>query len=234
MLLPKSETTDMIVSIMQPYYVPYIGYWELIKKSDFFVLYDDAQFMKGGWINRNKLEVTGVAKYITIPLKNQSPNKLINEIEMAVDFSKYMDQLFAKIKNYYYKAEYFDELTKFISLSHDIDNPLFISKFLEYNISKTLEILGIETPILKSSELTYDHDGTAEQKVKSICKIIGAHTYMNPIGGKHLYNKNHFNDDGLNLIFHESKLTYEFGHNSILDLIANFGLKNIRDALHEV
>ena len=229
-----SEPTVMIASIMQPYYVPYIGYWELIKKSDVFVLYDDAQFIKGGWINRNKIEVKGSAKYLTIPLKNQSPNKLINEIEIAIGFSKYMDQMIAKIQNYYFKAKYIDELFKFINLTHDFNGPSLISKFLDFNITKTLEILKIETPVLNSSDLPYDNNGTAEQKVKSICKIVGARTYINPVGGKHLYHEDHLNDEGLKLKFYESFLTHEFGYNSILDVIANFGIDNLQNALHEV
>ena len=72
----------MKVGIMQPYFFPYIGYWQLINAVDKFVIYDDVNFIKGGWINRNKILVNGQARYINLQMHKASQNKLINEIEV--------------------------------------------------------------------------------------------------------------------------------------------------------
>ena len=71
----------MKLGIMQPYYLPYIGYWQLLNAVDKYVIYDDVNFIKGGWINRNRILNNGVVQYFNVPMIGSSPFKLINQIE---------------------------------------------------------------------------------------------------------------------------------------------------------
>ena len=79
----------MKLGIMQPYFMPYIGYWQLIGAVDKYVIFDDVNYIKKGWINRNNILVNGNKKLFTISLHNASQNKLINEIAIADDFEKF-------------------------------------------------------------------------------------------------------------------------------------------------
>jgi hypothetical protein len=83
----------MKLAIMQPYFVPYIGYFQLINLVDRFVIYDDVNYIKGGWINRNRILINSEPRYLTVPLKGMSPNKLINEIFLTSE-EKSMDKLY--------------------------------------------------------------------------------------------------------------------------------------------
>ena len=78
----------MKIAILQPYFFPYIGYWHLIKKVDTLVIYDDSQYMKGGWINRNRFVIGGELKYFSLPVQSVSSNKLISETSFVLDKDK--------------------------------------------------------------------------------------------------------------------------------------------------
>jgi hypothetical protein len=80
----------MKLGIMQPYLFPYLGYWQLIKAVDLYVVYDDVTYIKGGWINRNNFLINGEKKLFTIKLKNAGSYKLINEIEILDDFVNFI------------------------------------------------------------------------------------------------------------------------------------------------
>ena len=96
----------MKLGIMQPYFVPYIGYWQLMNAVDKYVIYDDVNFIKRGWINRNNILVNGKAQLFTISLNRASQNRLINEIEIGDDFQNFL----RTIEMAYKKAPYFDEV----------------------------------------------------------------------------------------------------------------------------
>lgn len=121
----------MKIGIMQPYFFPYIGYWQLINAVDKYVIYDDVNFIKGGWINRNRILMNGEAKLINLKMNGASPNKLINEIELANDIV-YNKKLLKTIESCYKKAPYFE---KAFPIIEDIINNS------ERNLSKNLEYL---------------------------------------------------------------------------------------------
>src|SRR5690606_3799363 len=98
----------MKIAIMQPYLFPYLGYFQLINAVETFVFYDDVNFIKRGWINRNQILVDNKAALFTVPLKKASQNKLINEIDMAID-EKWLSQFFKTIEQNYKNAPYFDD-----------------------------------------------------------------------------------------------------------------------------
>ena len=97
------------VAIMQPYFLPYIGYWQLINVVDEYVIGDDVNFIKKGWINRNRMLIDNEAKLFNIPIVDKSSNKLINQIEVLQE-NYWKDKLLKKIRNCYSKAPYYKEI----------------------------------------------------------------------------------------------------------------------------
>jgi len=198
----------MKVAIMQPYFFPYIGYWQLINAVDKFVIYDDVNFIKGGWINRNNILVNGETKLINLRMDKASPNKLINEIE--IDHNEiYMKKLLKTINQSYSKAPFFEEVFQLVKnvTSHDETN---LARYLEFSIRKVNEYLGINTEILLSSEIKKSHDFKGQDKVLEMCKILCADQYINAIGGQDLYSKEDFISVGIELDFLKTKvITYQ-------------------------
>ena len=99
----------MKLAIMQPYFFPYVGYWQLLNAVDRFVVYDDVNYIKGGWINRNRILINGKPSYITIPLNRASPNNLICDLTLQTS-PVWRRKMIKSIENTYRKAPYFDEI----------------------------------------------------------------------------------------------------------------------------
>ena len=187
----------MKLGIMQPYFLPYIGYFQLIKAVDKFIFYDDVNYIKNGWINRNRISINGKAHYITVHQKGASPNKLINEIEIIDNRNK----LRKTILNAYSKAPYFKKAWPFVEKVFEFETDK-ISELAEYSIIQTCKYLGIDTKFEFSSK---DYRETAnlklEKRLIAICNINKALEYINPIGGIELYEKKTFMNEGINLSF---------------------------------
>jgi hypothetical protein len=191
----------MKIGIMQPYLFPYIGYFQLISAVDKFIIYDDVNYIKGGWINRNNILVNNQKHLFTITLDQSSPYKLINEIFIKDNFLK----LKKTISLYYGKAPYFQKIFPLIEsiLSYDEKNlGLFI-----YNTIITISIfLGIKTEFIVSSTLNKNNNLKNIEKVLHICDLMGASKYINAIGGKNLYDKYEFAKHNIELNFLKTKL----------------------------
>jgi len=187
----------MKTAIMQPYFFPYIGYFQLINAVDTFVLYDDVTYIKGGWINRNRIYENGSSNYWTLPLENASSNRLIKDIEHIGDWNK----LLKTIQQNYGRTWYADAVWNLILLEVAGNQKITtISKLNEYAIRKICKYLGITTKIVLSSELTGLKEGRVE-RLCSICEQTNATTYINAIGGQILYNKEQFKENGIDLLF---------------------------------
>lgn len=214
----------MKVGIMQPYFFPYIGYWQLINAVDKFVIYDDVNFIKGGWINRNKILVNGQARYINLQMHKASPNKLINEIEVLGN-KVYNKKLLKTIESSYRKAPYYSEVYPIIEsiIKQDENN---LAKYLINSIREVCKYLGISTQILVSSEIEKNNNLRGQDKVIEICKVLRADQYINAIGGIELYSRKDFESNGILLNFLRTKsIRYkQFNDNflpnlSIIDVI---------------
>ena len=127
----------MIVGIMQPYFVPYIGYWQLMNAVDRYVVYDDVNFIKGGWIYRNRILLGGEAKYINVPMLGASSFKKINEIMVHHEIALENKNL-RMLENAYGKAPYFHEI--FPILERIIRNP---EESLALYLADSIYILSI-------------------------------------------------------------------------------------------
>lgn len=186
---------------MQPYLLPYIGYWQLINAADTFVIYDDVNYIKKGYINRNAILEGGQAKLFTLELLGASQNKLINEIEVGNNATK----LLKTIRQNYKRAPYFETVFPMLEkiLEHEEKN---LAKYLGNSLFDIADYLGIKTKIIFSSSIEKENGLRGEAKVIDICKSLDATDYINPIGGQGLYDKESFVDHGLELDFIKSDL----------------------------
>ena len=190
----------MKLAIMQPYLFPYIGYFQLIQAADKFVLYDNIQFTKKGWINRNRILVNGKDEYITLPLKKGSDFLNINERKLADTFTTDRIKLLRKINEAYKKAPEFKPVFSLLeSVINNKEENLF--DFIFQSIQAVCKYLDIKTEFVISSAVPLDHQLKAQDKVIAICKTLNASQYINPIGGLDLYSKETFKQNNIELNF---------------------------------
>lgn len=223
----------MKIAIMQPYFLPYIGYFQLINSVDKFICYDDVNYINKGWINRNNILFNGQKKIFTISLSGASQNKLINEIEISDDFDKFIKT----IRLNYFKAPYFNETMEVIEKIKYFDNRN-LSLFIKNSLELILDYLNITTELLLSSEIPKDNNLKGQNKILAICKELNATSYINPIGGVELYNKDDFKKEGIRLDFIKaSPIVYKQFNNdfvpwlSIIDVLMFNSVAEVNEML---
>ena len=190
----------MKIGIMQPYFFPYIGYFQLMDAVDEFVIYDNIKFTKKGWINRNRILVDGKDSYITVPLKKDSDYLDVRDRCLAESWLSERNTMLNRIICSYKKAPYFDcayPITEKCILFEEYN----LFNFILNSLNLIKEYLEIQTPLLISSSILIDHELKAEEKVIAICKARKADSYLNPIGGTQLYSKDRFKELGIDLHF---------------------------------
>ena len=194
----------MILGIMQPYFFPYIGYWQLMNAVDKYVIADDLNFIKGGYINRNRILCNGEPSYFRLPVQKISQNKPICEHTIGLDEAE-IHKLLQALTCSYKHAPYYDRTFEHVKEVLDYgltDEGKNLSVFLENANRKTAEVLGITTPIYVSSrDLKLDDSYKREFFVVEMCKRMGATEYYNAIGGTKLYCQKFFRENGLGLKF---------------------------------
>lgn len=204
------------VGIMQPYFMPYIGYFQLMKAVDKYIVYDDVNFIKGGWVSRNFILVNGEKKMFTITLKGASPNKSFNEIEIGDNFKKFTKTL----QMSYSKAPYFESTMQLIDRIVSYPNKQ-LALFIANSFREILTYLNINTKIYISSDLHKDCALKGKEKVIHICKLLGADAYYNAIGGQKLYDKEDFENNGISLSFLKTKdINYLQFNNSFIPCLS--------------
>ena len=193
----------MKLGIMQPYLFPYIGYFQLINAVDTFIFYDDVNFIKRGWINRNNILINGKAHLFSIPLIKASQNKLINQTFINYE-SNWKSTFLDTISSNYSKAPYFNNVYKLVEETINKEH-LKISDLAKDSIINCCNYLGIHKNFELSSEKYTSTKGLekADRLIK-ISKLNQALEYINPLGGKELYDKEHFEENDVKLSFIES------------------------------
>lgn len=186
------------IAIMQPYFCPYIGYFQLIRSADIFVIYDNIEYTKKGWINRNRILANGEAATFSIPIKKDSDYLTVRERVLADDFDR--RKLLNRIKGAYQKAPCFGDAFPIVERIVLCDETNLFA-FVHHSVREICAYLDIATTIVKSSDVTIDHGLKNQDKVIAICKALDAKTYINPIGGQELYAKDAFGAHGLDLLF---------------------------------
>jgi len=214
--LKQKKYYHMKLGIMQPYFMPYIGYWQMIRVVDKYVVYDDVQFIKGGWINRNNIIVNGNVFMFNLILEGASSNKLINEISIYRNQTK----LLKTIENSYRKAPYFESVYPIICKIFQYED-MNLAKFIGNSILEVCRYLNIDTEIIYSSGLDKNNELKGQDKVINICKLLNTDTYLNAIGGQALYNKDTFKSESIDLKFLKSTLsTYKQFKNDFIPALS--------------
>jgi hypothetical protein len=188
----------MRIAIMQPYFLPYIGYWQLISAVDTFVVYDNIKYTKKGWINRNRFLVNGAEAGFSLPLRKDSDFLDVNQRYLADSFDR--EGFLNRFREAYRKAPECSSVMPLIEqIIRNTDMNLF--EYIFASIRAVCDFLEIKTPLVVSSTIACDHSLKSAERVQTICKALGADTYVNPIGGTELYSKEDFARKGVSLQF---------------------------------
>jgi len=229
----------MKLGIMQPYYLPYIGYWQLLNAVDKYVIYDDVNFIKGGWINRNRILNNGVVQYFNVPMIGSSPFKLINQIEVNNE-NVLVEKNKKTLRSAYHRAKMFEQVSPILYdiLECQKDN---LAEYLEFSIRAICKYLEINTKLYISSNIHKSNELHGEDRVIDICKSMGADIYYNAIGGKELYHSDEFKENGIQLYFLKTgDIVYQQGTSkrfeanlSIIDVMMNNDVRQIKQMLQQ-
>jgi hypothetical protein len=189
---------------MQPYFLPYIGYWQLIAAVDAFVVYDNIKYTKKGWINRNRFMRNGAEALFSLPLRKDSDFLDVNQRYLADSFHR--EDLINRFREAYRKAPAFSD---FMPVLEDVIRcpAANLFDYIRSSIEKVCAYLELKTPVIVSSSIACDHSLKSAERVQAICKALDADTYINPPGGRELYAKSDFARHGITLQFLQPHLT---------------------------
>jgi hypothetical protein len=193
------EKPMMKLAVMQPYFFPYLGQFDLLNHVDEWIAYDSAQYIRHGWVNRNRvLHPTSGWQYITVPLKKHPYTTPINQTEITSEAWK--GQIFKQLQHYHMDAPYYKEVICFLEDGLAAEE----TSLAALNVAlfrKTARRLGIETPIEIFSEMDLPMEPLRgpENLALAICRAAGANEYINPPGGANLYSPASFIRHGIKL-----------------------------------
>jgi hypothetical protein len=227
----------MNVAMMQPYLFPYLGYFQLVNAVDVFIFADDVNFIKGGFVNRNKILFNNEERYVTVPCWDKSQNKLIKEIQICKETKGYPKNILSTIQQTYAKSPLFADAFPIIEsvFNSNVDSLSTLAAASVESVSKYLEI-NVD---FKFSSVSFSHTKSQERSIRliNITKELGGDTYMNPIGGAKLYDKEFFKSKGIKLNFLEpDAISYAqyndkfIPHLSIIDVM----MFNSKEAITEL
>lgn len=226
----------MRVALMQPYLFPYLGYFQLIYAVDLFVLHDDVQWIKGGWINRNQVLLDGRPLRWTLPIAKKNSCDLINQCDVA-EPADGRGRILRQIRNAYRRAPFFHEVMILVT---DVINQAErnVAKYILNSLERLSDYLELSTRLIMSSTLKIDDSLKGQERVIAICSMLGATEYINPSGGVTLYDKKDFKKVGIDLYFLQSeKIEYpQFGNAfvpnlSIIDILMFNSVESVRNLL---
>ena len=217
------------LAIMQPYVFPYIGYFSLINSSDKILFYDDVNFIKRGWIHRQRILINGKDYLFTIPLHKPSQHKKINETKILKEGNR--EKIIKSIESAYKKAPYFKDVFPIIK-KVILDNYTYIDEMAIRSLVEICNYLNLEINYDRTSNADPDTQGQGKsERLASITKNLGFSNYVNVVND--LYDKDDFSKKGVNLFFNEHKIKpYKqfskpfVSHLSIIDVLM---FNSIRD-----
>jgi hypothetical protein len=221
----------MTLSINQPAYLPWLGYFHRIEIADVHVILDHVQFEKNSYINRNKIRTKEGSMILTVPLKTKGlfGSLAINIIEIAED--SWRTKHFKSIQSTYAKAKYFKHYEPILAELYSKPYNRLIDLIIPMN-TWFMQELNIKTKIVRSSEL--NTQGVKSDLVLDICKSLNASTYLSGPFGRDYLDMNSFSNAGIKVAFHDymhpvyTQVYHGFESNmSILDLLLNHGSKSI-------
>ena len=240
----NNRKRHLTLSIMQPYFFPHIGYFQLMHIVDKWVVFDDIQYIRNGWINRNRILSPNLAKgwqYISLPLKKHSRTDLINDIKLQTA-ENWQNSIVGKL-SYYKKigAPYFEEIMDILQRSFLYD----ANKLSEFNVQSLKVIanyLDITFDYVVSSEQNFDYSAVNDSGdwAFEISRQMSASLYINPIGGRELFNREKFHAKGIDLKFlqtaefsyRQSRRDYISGL-SIIDVLMFNSIEEVKEMLNK-
>jgi hypothetical protein len=189
----------MIVAIMQPYLFPYIGYFQLMAACDVFVVYDDAQYRRGGWINRNRILLNGAPRWFSLPVSKAPVETQIGAMRYLLN-DETLGELSERLAAAYRKAPHFESARNLFDevMSFADDN---VARFNAQSLRRISQSIGLDRTFVRSSELGRDTALKAQAAVVDICQRLGARRYVNAMGGTGLYDAASFAAAGIQLAF---------------------------------
>jgi hypothetical protein len=226
----------MKLAIMQPYFFPYIGYWQLIHAADRFVIYDDVNYIKGGWVNRNRILINGTPSYITVPLDKPSPYKQICETTLQSS-PAWQNKLVKMVEMTYRKAPGFTTVFPVIErlIRHKAGN---LSEYLAHQLQVLSTFMGICTEFVLTSRCYENKHLSGQARIIDICEREGATTYINPQGGQTLYDTDSFRNAGIELHYivmrpvpYKQRVDGFVPNLSIIDALMEIGPAGVRHHL---
>lgn len=232
------QSGNKILSLMQPTYFPWLGYFNLIKQSDIFVLYDTVQLTKRSWQVRNKIKSNNKELYLTIPICKTShrDNLLINQAELSYN-TDWISKHLNSIKYSYSKTPYFKEIYSILE-NVLLSKPQYLTNITIPLILEFTKLLDIDTEIILSSDIKYT--GKKDTALVSICKELKANNYLSVKGSMEyiLDGENLFEKNNINLSWHEyTHPTYKqingdfISHMGIIDALFNIGPEKVKNLI---
>jgi hypothetical protein len=193
----------MKIAIMQPYLFPYIGYFQLINAVDVFVVYDNVQYIKGGWINRNRVLVKDAPHLFTFSIKKEPIYFDIKDRFFSDKFIREKENFLKTIHACYSRAPNYIKIFPLIKSITD-NSEKNVAKFIMFSLQKISEYLGIETSFIYSTAIPKSNNQSSSERLIEIVKYLRGNIYINPIGGIELYSKDEFINEGIQLILLKS------------------------------
>lgn len=227
----------MKLAIMQPYLFPYLGYFQLIHAVDKFVFYDDVNFIKNGWINRNRILLSREPFYFTVPLSGASPFAQIKDIRVQLSDLRWKQKMLKTFSQAYKGSPYFTEGMGLLESVLAIGTEL-IAVVARESVHTVLRYLNVRRPTVSTSSVYSNTHLKGQERVLDICRQEGAKVYINASGGRDLYREEDFRLMGIELKFLKSELPqYPQGSGSfvsglsILDIVVHCNPYTIVDML---
>lgn len=211
----------MKIAIMQPYFIPYAGYFRLISRTDLFVIYDCVQFPRRSWVHRNQLyDTSGKLNWLTLPLHKQPMTTAIKDLSFHEDAVSLW-------KNNINKFPQFNQLKTQIPTLYDAITELhhYPVTYLASCLKEICRILSLPFNVCYSSTLKISENLKGKDRILAICKHFNATDYINVPGGRELYNERDFLEKDINLHFLP---TYEHEYRSIVQCLIDQNIEDVK------
>jgi WbqC-like protein family len=229
------------LALMQPYFFPYLGYFQLIAAVDRFVLFDDAQYMKGGWINRNRvLKPQGGPQYITMPVAKHGSRDPITTVRSKPGYA-WKAFVLRQVEHYKKKAPFYSQVRDLLTTCFELDEQSVVALNAHY-LSTVCKYINVEFNIetLSSMGVDYSRISEADDWTLTLSEHLKASEFVNPIGGAQLFSKNKFDRLNIKLSFLRQEFRpYDQGREpfvaglSIVDVLMFNDPKTVRDMLDQ-
>lgn len=197
----------MKAAIMQPYFYPYIGYFQLIQAADRFILFDDVQYIRHGWINRNRiLKPVEGCQFIIMPLAAHARGTLIKDIQIA-EASKNKDKILRQIEHYKKIAPCYKTVRALMGDCFSTDQNTIAEMNGSY-LKAVCDYIGIDFKIEISSQMNFDYSQVqdAGEWALRMCEQLQVTEYINPAGGMELFDNSQFEKSNIGLRFLQPSL----------------------------